>query len=202
MTNGPVIVEVPVSPTMVLVAFLPTKMPSRAENNVDVARVNCWSAVHEFELARLSCANTAPVVGEMVSDDPLAVTELTPPTHTPLTAKHPAARSMPPVDTNVVVAVRKFAIPPIEKTVPGVEVPIPTRPLLSIVSAANVDVANVDGDDVARNNAPAIERNVHGVDVSDPSLSASCGRVDDASDKVNLGVVVPIPTTGLVKPFG
>ena len=54
----------------------------------------------------------------------------------------------PPVETRVEVAVVKFAEPPIEKMEPGVLVPIPTSPLLLIVRAGVVEVANVEGEDV------------------------------------------------------
>ncbi len=49
------------------------------------------------------------------------------------------------------------------------DVPEPTsapnvgKPFASIARAATDDVANVDGDDVARKNDPMIERKVHGV---------------------------------------
>ena len=56
----------------------------------------------------------------------------------------------PPVETKLDVAVVKFATPCTEKREPGVEVPMPTRPLLEIVSAGVVDVANVVGEDVLR----------------------------------------------------
>jgi hypothetical protein len=49
---------------------------------------------------------------------------------TPLIAKQPPfARLMPPVDWKVEVAVVKFAIPCTERSEPGVDVPMPMRPV-------------------------------------------------------------------------
>ena len=45
-----------------------------------------------------------------------------------------------------------------------------------------------------------MERSVQGDWVSDESESASCGAVEDESWRVKRGVVVPMPTTGLVSP--
>ena len=88
------------------------------------------------------------------------------------------------------------------KFVHGDDVPIPTDPLPSIVSAEIVDVENAVGEEVAIKREFPAERNVQGFVKSEPSESASCARVDDASESVNRGVVVPIPTTGFVRPFG
>ena len=63
-----------------------------------------------------------------------------------------------------------------------------------MVSCARVEVAKVLADEDARKKLPLMERKVHGLEVSDPSESASCGAVDDASVNVHLGVVVPKPT--------
>ena len=68
----------------------------------------------------------------------------------PLIAKQPAARLSPPVPTKVEVAVVKFATPCTENTEPGVEVPIPRLPFTSIVSAGVVEVAKVEGEEVAK----------------------------------------------------
>ena len=54
----------------------------------------------------------------------------------------------PPEETSDEVAVVKLATPPTESCEPGVEVPIPTRPLEVIVSAGVVEVAKVDGEEV------------------------------------------------------
>ena len=53
-----------------------------------------------------------------------------PPTHTPSTAKQPEVRLMPPVEEKVEVAVEKLMpfVLPIEKSEPGVVVPMPTLP--------------------------------------------------------------------------
>ena len=68
----------------------------------------------------------------------------------PETAKQPAARLRPPVPYSEEVAVVRFVTPCTEKSEPGVEVPIPTRPLFVIVNAGVVEVANVEGEEVAR----------------------------------------------------
>jgi len=62
-------------------------------------------------------------------------------------------------------------------------------------------VVKLDGDDVAIYKLPMIERNVHGFEVADPSVNASCGAVDDEMVSAKRGDVVPIPTTGFVTPF-
>jgi hypothetical protein len=67
----------------------------------------------------------------------------------PAIAKHPPSTFHPPVPTSVDVAVVKLATLPIENFEPGVDVPTPILPLLSIVSAGTVEVANVVGDVVA-----------------------------------------------------
>ena len=56
-----------------------------------------------------------------------------------------------------------------------------------------MDVANVEGDDVAKYRLPVTDRSVHGFDVPDVSVSASCGPVDDAMVSCHFGVVVPRP---------
>ena len=68
-----------------------------------------------------------------------------------------------------------------------------------MVKAGIVEVVKFDGDDVAMKRLPIIERKVHGFDVAEPSESASCGAVDDATCSVKRGDVVPIPTTALVR---
>jgi hypothetical protein len=76
----------------------------------------------------------------------------------------------------------------------------PIRPELIIESVdVPVDVAKFDGDDVAMKRFPAIERNVHGEFVDEPSVSASCGAVDDEIVSAKRGDVVPIPTTAFVR---
>ena len=64
-------------------------------------------------------------------------------------AKQPAATLSPPVPTSVDVAAVKFTTPFTENMEPGVDVPTPTFPLVSIVRAGVVDVANVLGLEVA-----------------------------------------------------
>jgi hypothetical protein len=44
-----------------------------------------------------------------------------------------------------------------------------------------------------------IDLNVHGALVAEPSVSASCGAVDDESVRVKRGEVVPIPTTAFTR---
>ncbi len=68
----------------------------------------------------------------------------------------------------------------IAKSEPGVDVPTPTNPFVSIVSAVMEDVANVLGLAVATYKLPLMLLNVHGFEVSEPSARASCGPVDDA----------------------
>ena len=65
-------------------------------------------------------------------------------------AKQPLAMFHPPPETREEVAVVKFAEPPIENLLPGVEVPTPTLPFVSMVSAGVDEVAKVDGEDVER----------------------------------------------------
>jgi hypothetical protein len=66
-------------------------------------------------------------------------------------------------------------------------------------SAACVDVLKFPADVVAMNKLFAIERKAHASDVADPSVSASCGAVDDESVRVKRGEVVPIPTTAFTR---
>jgi hypothetical protein len=66
-------------------------------------------------------------------------------------------------------------------------------PVVSMVSAVSVDVANVLGDAVATYKLPLMLLKVHGFEVSDVSVSASCGPVDDAMWSCHAGVVVPSP---------
>lgn len=80
----------------------------------------------------------------------------------------------------------------------GDEVPMPTDPtgLKPVAANDNIEsdeVANVDGDDVAMYKLPFTDRKVNGLDVFDPSVNASCGRVDDDTVSAHFGVVVPIP---------
>lgn len=55
----------------------------------------------------------------------------------------------------------------------GEVVPIPTAPVEPIINAGMVEVAKVDGDEVAMYKFPLIERNVQGLLVSEPSASVS-----------------------------
>ena len=104
----------------------------------------------------------------------------------------------------------RFVAPPVVKTkAPGVdaedgdcitkvpvgeEEPMPTLPLLRIVSAVVEVVAKVDGEEVEKYRFPPAERKFHGAFVSDPSVSASCGPdADETVSCAGLGVVVPIP---------
>ncbi len=73
------------------------------------------------------------------------------------------------------------------------------NPSPAIVRAAIVEVVKLDTDDVARIRFPPIDLNVHGEFVDEPSVSASCGAVDDASVRVKRGEVVPIPTTAFTR---
>ncbi len=87
------------------------------------------------------------------------------------------------------------------KRVPGELVPKPIAPVLinAMVVDPDVEVAKFDGDEVAIKRFPAIERNVQGEFVDEPSVSASCGAVDDAIVSAKRGEVVPIPTTAFVR---
>ena len=96
---------------------------------VEAFELKVWRAFQTFAFERLREAITAPVVGEMVRVLSEFVTEETPVVRqVPLTAKQPPARFTPLVAWNEVVAVVKFAMPWIERSVPGEEVPIPTFP--------------------------------------------------------------------------
>ena len=101
---------------------------------------------------------------------------------------------MPPTEENDVVAVVKFAIALILKREPGVELAIPKLPFVSIVSTGVVEVANVEGEEVARYRAFEIVRRVQMLEVSDASVSASCAAVEEESVISQRGVVVPTPT--------
>jgi hypothetical protein len=82
----------------------------------------------------------------------------------------------------------------------GVVDPIPTLPLLSITNALlTVDVVKFDGLEVAIKRFPAIERNVQGLEVAEPSVSASCGAVELEMVRAKRGEVVPIPTTAFTR---
>ena len=59
---------------------------------------------------------------------PIARLAPPPPIHVPRTEKHPAARSTPPVPEKVLVPIRKFATPFIEKREDGVVEPMPVKP--------------------------------------------------------------------------
>jgi len=102
-------------------------------------------------------------------------------------------------EPNVEVAVAEmfivsFPVLPRDNKVPGVVVPIPMNPLALIVNADIEEVANVDGDDVAIYSKPPAFLNVHWLDVLVPSVSTSCGRVDEAMARGHCDVVVPMPT--------
>jgi len=71
-------------------------------------------------------------------------------------------------------------MPLTENRLPGVEVPMPKFPLLSITRAGVVEVANVEGDVVAKYRVLDIERMVHALLVPVVSKRANCGAVDDA----------------------
>ena len=60
-------------------------------------------------------------------------------------------------------------------------------------SAAVVDVAKVLGDEVAMKSELPVARKVQASFVSEPLVSASCGRVDEATVSAHRGEVVPIP---------
>ena len=81
----------------------------------------------------------------------------------------------------------------------GFAVPTPTYPFALMARDGMVVVVKFEGDEVAKKRLPMIERNVHGFDVAEPSVSASCGAVDDESVRVKRGEVVPIPTTAFTR---
>ena len=78
---------------------------------------------------------------------------------------------------------------------PGESTDLPARsdPEELMVNAAVVDVAKVLGDEVAMKSELPAARKVHASFVSEPSVSASCGRVDEATVSAHRGEVVPIP---------
>jgi hypothetical protein len=60
--------------------------------------------------------------------------------------------------------------------------PTDTRPELpSIEKALLVDVANVDGEDVARYSTPPAFLKLQWLEVSEPSERVSCGAVEEAN---------------------
>ena len=63
-------------------------------------------------------------------------------------------------------------------------------------------VANVVGEAVARAKVLPILRIVHILEVSEESVSANCGLVDEDTVKAHAGVDVPIPNPTLLPPFG
>jgi hypothetical protein len=96
---------------------------------------------------------------------------------------------------------------------PKVETPVPPEaaasglpkvrlPFVSIESAALVEVAKVLGDEVAMYKLLLIERSVHWSEVSEASVSESCGRVELETVNWWTGVVVPKAPTTVVPPFG
>jgi hypothetical protein len=127
------------------------------------------------------------------------------PTHTPLTAKHPDARLIPPVPENEEVAVEKLmpAVSPMANIVLGEVVPIPRKPFLFTVRADIDDVAK-ESDDVAMNRLPLFDENIQcfRFDCAAVSVSANCPFIValadvDATCNIHLGVVDPIPTNPL-----
>ena len=84
----------------------------------------------------------------------------------------------------------------------GELVPMPTFPLERIVNFEVVVVANVAGEAVSKYRFPPAFLIVQISEVSDPSLSASCGRVDDDTWRAHAGVDVPIPSPTVFPPFG
>lgn len=101
-----------------------------------------------------------------------------PPTHAPLIEKQPEARLMPPVVEKVEVAREKLMPPvlPMEKSEPGVDDAMPTKPFASmwktVVVALAVEEETVKRGDVAAA-APATESLPHGVVVPMPRLPAN-----------------------------
>ena len=98
--------------------------------------VKVCNALQLLALARLRDATTVPVVGLMVSVLSELDTELTappdPPTHVPLTAKHPVVTLIP--FANVDVPVPCILMIPVVCIFPVVVVEIPMpRPLLTII---------------------------------------------------------------------
>ena len=85
------------------VAVAPKYAGPYEEKSVVEARENCWRAVHEFALARLSEATTAPVVGEIVNVPSAFETDVTAPLprQLPLIEKQPPAISMPRANVEV-----------------------------------------------------------------------------------------------------
>ena len=119
-------------------------------------------------MPRFNDATTAPVFGAMVSVLSELETEFTPPIHVLLSAKQPAERLIPTFD--VVVACPRMLSP---RTV------VVPNPPPAISRAEMVVVAKVLGDEVARYKFPLIERKVQGALVREPSVSASCGPVEE-----------------------
>ena len=93
----------------------------------------------------------------------------------------------------MVVPVVKLAMPLIARSEPGVEVPMPTLPLISIVSAVAEEVAKVAGEEVARYRRPPAFLNVQWLEEAEPSERASWGALEEASWRRKRGVVVPMP---------
>ena len=73
----------------------------------------------------------------------------------------------------------KKPLPLTAKVAEGVEVPIPTRPLLRIVNADWEVVANVVGEAVSKYRLPPAFRNTQWLSVM-PAVRASCGAVEEA----------------------
>src|SRR3989344_1620155 len=68
-----------------------------------------------------------------------------------------------------------------------------TRPFAFIANAAVVEVANVLGLEVAMKREPLMERKVQGLLVTEASVSANWGAVEEETVRAHLGEVVPIP---------
>ena len=82
------------------------------------------------------------------------------------------------------------------KEVSGVEVPIPTYPVEpSTERAVNVEVAKVDGDEVAKYKKPPAVLILHWFEVKDASVSLICEALDEEMVNAEFipGVEVPIP---------
>ena len=77
-----------------------------------------------------------------------------------------------------------------------------SSPLALIDKADAVEVAKVEGEDVAMYRMPPAFLKDQWLSPGIPSESVSCGRVDEATWSAHAGVEVPIPNRVLLPPFG
>ena len=130
--------------------------------------------------------------------EPSAVNEPEPvPTQIPFTAKHPPPfKSMPPVELKVEVPVEKlmpFAVP-IERSEPGVEVLMPTKPALLTMNFVAVDEPITNDGAVPSEAEGLIESCAHGEVVPRPTLPVRYAVVVFGSNQYSAVVVEFEPT--------